>query len=244
MIGVYSDPEALSLAAAELVAAEAQRAVRERGRFAVALSGGNTPRRMYELLARDPFRKGVPWPKTHIFWGDERCVATDDPRNNARMACETLLDHVSVPPDQVHPMACGSDPRESAREYETLLRGLFPGALPRFDLILLGLGENGHTASLFPGVPVLEERRRWVAEASPAGEEVQRLTLTLPVINSAACVAFLVSGAAKAPILREVLEGDPDPRRVPARLVSPEGRLFWLVDRAAARLLRSAVSEA
>ena len=237
MIRVCTDLKALSIAAAELVVAEAQQAVQDKGRFVVALSGGSTPRRTYEILGRDPIRKLVPWQETHVFWGDERCVAAADPQNNARMARQALLNHVPVPPGQVHPMVCGRSPRRSAETYETLLRSFFTGCAPRFDLILLGLGENGHTASLFPGSPVLEERQRWVSEVYVAEERLHRLTLTAPVINQAKCVVFLVSGAGKAPMLREVLEGSPDPHIIPASLIIPEGRLIWLVDRDAARLL-------
>ncbi len=238
MIRVCVDLEALSSAAAELVAAEAQRAVQTGGRFAVALAGGGTPRRTYEILSREPYRKLVPWEKTHVFWGDERCVAAADTRSNALMARQALLDHVPVPTVQVHPMRCNRSPAASAERYETELRSFFAGGAPRFDLILLGLGDNGHTASLFPGTPVLAERRRWVAEVHVAEEGMHRLTLTLPVINQAAAVVFLVSGGGKASILREVLEGSPGPHPVPAALVRPAGRLMWLVDRDAARLLR------
>ncbi|GLI39955.1 6-phosphogluconolactonase [Geobacter hydrogenophilus] len=240
MIRVYLDREALSLAAAELFATAAQSAVLDMGRFAVALAGGDTPRRTYEILAHEPFRNRVPWEKTHVFWGDERCVPAADPRNNARMAGRALLDHVPIPDGQVHPMVCGQAPQDTAKEYEALLRSYFPGDLPYFDLILLGLGENGHTASLFPQTPVLDERRRWVADVLLADEGMCRLSLTVPVINQASRVVFLVSGVNKASILREVLEGSPDPHRVPASLIRPAGQLVWLVDRDAARLLRNA----
>ena len=239
MIRIYSDSEALSRAAAELFTAEARQAVQTRGRFMVALAGGSTPRRTYELLAREPFREMVPWQQMHIFWGDERCVPADDQRNNALMARKALLDHVPVPPGQVHPMACNRSPLEAAAEYEALLRGFFPNGLPRFDLVLLGLGENGHTASLFPGTPVLEEQQRWVAEVYLAEEGLHRLTLTAGAINQAALVIFLVSGSGKAPMLREVLEEARNPRSIPARLIKPvDGELLWLADRDAARLLQ------
>lgn len=237
MIRVFADPEALSRAAAELFVAEARQAVQARGRFAVALAGGGTPRKTYELLGQETFRELVPWQNTHIFWGDERCVPADDPRNNARMARRTLLDHVPIPPDQIHPMVCVSSPAEAAAEYEALLRSFFAGA-PRFDLVLLGLGENGHTASLFPGTPVLEEQQRWVAEVHVAEEGLHRLTLTSVAINQAAQIVFLVSGYGKATILREVLEGAENSPSLPARLIAPsEGGLLWLVDRDAARYL-------
>lgn len=240
MIRVCSDLEALSHATAELIAAEARQAVKARGRFVVALAGGNTPQRTYELLARQPLREQVPWLKTHVFWGDERCVPADDPRYNARMACQALLDHVPVPSAHVHPMICNGSPREAAAEYEALLRGFFAASRPRFDLVLLGLGENGHTASLFPGTSALGEQQRWVAAVYVAEEGLHRLSLTAPAINQAALVVFLVSGSAKAPILRKVLEETQDPGGIPARMIKPlDGGLLWLVDRDAASLLQS-----
>jgi 6-phosphogluconolactonase len=238
MMRVCTDPEALSRAAADIFAEEAQRAAQSHGRFTVALAGGGTPRLTYEILARSPFRELIPWQETHVFWGDERCVADDDPRNNARMARRALLDHVPIPPAQVHPMVCDRSPREAAEGYEALLRGFFAAGPPRFDLVLLGLGDDGHTASLFPGISALEEQQRWVVEVNAAGEGVQRLTLTVPAINQAALVVFLVTGSGKAPILRKVLEDATDPSRIPARLIRPAGKLLWLVDRDAARLLQ------
>lgn len=240
MIRVCADRAALSVAAAEIFAAEARQAVQARGRFVVALSGGNTPQQTYELLTLEPFREQIPWQNIHFFWGDERCVPDDDPRNNARMARQALLNHVPVPAEQVHPMVCGRSPRSAAVEYEGLLRGFFPAGHPRFDLVLLGLGENGHTASLFPGTSVLEEHQRWVAEVSVAGERLYRLTLTTTVINQAALVVFLVSGCAKAPILRKIFDDTQVPNNIPARLIDPvDGELLWLVDRDAASLLQS-----
>lgn len=239
MIRIYADLESLSHAAAELIVAEAQQAVEARGRFAVALAGGITPRRTYELLAQEPLRKQVPWQSTHIFWGDERCVPADDPRNNALMARQRLLDHVPVPSEQIHPMICDHSPREAAVAYEALLRNFFTNGRPRFDLVLLGLGENGHTASLFPGTSILEEQQRWVGEVYLDDEGLHRLTLTAAAINQAALVVFMVSGSDKAPILRKVLKEAQDPRSIPAQLIKPvDGGLLWLVDRDAARLLR------
>ncbi len=240
MIRVCPDLEALSLAAAELFVAEAQQAVQARGRFVVALAGGNTPQRTYELLARQPFREQIPWQNTHFFWGDERCVPADDPRNNARMAYQALLDHVPVPSGQVHPMVCNGSPLEAAAEYEALLVGFFAAGPPRFDLVLLGLGENGHTASLFPGTSALDEQQRRVAEVYVAEEGLYRLTLTAAAINQAAFVVFLVSGLGKSAILRKVFEDADDQKNIPACLIKPvNGNVLWLVDRDAASLLQT-----
>jgi 6-phosphogluconolactonase len=242
MIRICDDQEALSYAAAELFAAEAQQAVQARGRFAVALSGGETPRRTYELLAQEPFRDLVPWENTHIFWGDERYVPANDLRSNARMAHQALLDHVPIPQHQVHPMICHGSPQEAAANYEALLRVFFATGPPRFDLLLLGLGENGHTASLFPRTSVLKEQQRWVGEVFVAEEGLHRLTLTAPVINQAARVVFLVSGSGKAHILRRAVAETQDSSDIPARIIKPtDGELLWLVDRDAASLLKDYV---
>lgn len=236
MLWIFPDLETLSRAAAALFVRRAQQAIRRSGRFAVALSGGQTPRQAYEGLARPPCRDAVDWERVHVFWGDERCVPFEDPRSNARMAYEALLDHVPIPRDQIHPIACADDPKAAAARYEMLLRGFFGERPARFDLVFLGLGEDGHTASLFPFSPALEEQVRWVV----AVEEVTppRVTLTFSVLNQAHLVAFLVSGANKAEILQEVLRGPLDPRRRPAQGIRPiGGRILWLVDRAACSLL-------
>ncbi len=235
MIKVYPDLESLSQAASALVVEEANRAVAARGRFCVALSGGSTPKRTYELLAGMPFKEQAPWHRMHILWGDERCVPLDDPRSNARMAKEAWLDHVPIPESQIHPMYCTGAPEEAARQYEAHLRQFFAGRRPRLDLVLLGLGDNGHTASLFPGTPVLKETVRWVAEVYVAEQDLYRVTLTAPLINQAALVAFLVAGEAKAGVLKEILHGPRDPDRLPAQLIQPEsGELLWLTDLKAA----------
>ena len=238
MIQVYADIEALSLGAAGLFADQARRAVEARGRFAVLLAGGETPRRTYELLSTPRFRESIPWSAVHIFWGDERSVPPDDRRSNALMARRALLDHVPVPPKQIHPIPWGGSPSDAAEEYEKLLRAFFAPAPPRFDLVFLGLGENGHTASLFPGTAALKERERWVAEVYLAEEGLHRITLTAPAINQAVLAVFLVSGGGKAAMLQEVLEGTADPFLIPSKLIKPEqGELLWLIDREAAGLL-------
>ena len=240
MIRVYSDFESLSRAAAKLFVTRSEAAIKDRGRFSVALSGGSTPQRTYEILARAPLRDRVAWGRVHVFWGDERCVPPGDPRGNALMAERALLDHVPIPATQIHPIHCAESPEYAARQYEALLRSFFTGGTPRFDLILLGLGENGHTASLFPDTPVPLEHERWAAEVYLAEQALYRVTLTPSIINLAASVAFIVSGASKARILKQVLEGPRDPRRLPAQLIQPElygGDIYWLVDSEAASRL-------
>jgi 6-phosphogluconolactonase len=207
----------------------------------VLLAGGETPRRTYEILAGEPFRSRVPWSGGHVFWGDERCVPYEDPRSNAGNAKRLLLDQVFLPETQIHPIRCDISPRLAAAAYEKKLREFFACGTPRFDLVFLGLGADGHTASLLPKTAVLTERQRWGAEVFSAGEGLYRVSLTVPVINRAAVIVFLVSGTGKAVVVREVLEGRPDPHQVPAVLIKPDdGELFWLLDRAAARLLTHA----
>jgi 6-phosphogluconolactonase len=238
MIWVYENLESLSHAAAGIFVQQARQAVEAHGRFSVALSGGHTPRRTYELLARPPFRDRVAWTQVHVFWGDERCVPPDHPRSNERMVRQALLDHVPVPPAQIHPIRCIQSPQEAAEQYEALLQEFFRDQPPSFDLIFLGLGEDGHTASLFPETPVLSEQERWVSDVHMVGQELDRVTLTAPLINQAALVTFLVAGIAKAGSLRAVLEGLSDPHRLPAQLIQPtQGELQWLVDQEASSLV-------
>jgi 6-phosphogluconolactonase len=234
MIQVFDDLEQLSQAAAELFVERAGHAAKTYARFAVALSGGHTPRRTYQILAKAPYRNRVDWDKVHVFWGDERCVPPGDDRNNAGMARSALLDHVPIPPEQIHPIPGEVASTDAATQYETLLRRFFVNQPARFDLILLGLGRDGHTASLFPGTPVLDERDRWVAHVHIGSEPFDRVTLTVPLINQAAVVAFLVVGKDKAPALQKARAASFDPHQLPARLICPDGDLRWLADRAAA----------
>jgi len=235
MICIFEDLEALSRAAARLFAEQAARAVADRGLFRVALSGGSTPRRAYEILASEPLRGQVPWHGTHVFWGDERCVPPEHPESNARMAREALLDHVPVPSENVHPVSGDIPPAEAARRYESELRRFFSRTGPRFDLIFLGMGRDGHTASLFPGDSALKERKRWAIEAEGPAGGPPRVTLTLPVLNEARLVCFLVAGTEKAKTLAEVIRGSKGSRPLPVQRVMPgDGERFWFVDREAA----------
>lgn len=240
MIDVYADAEALSQAAAALFADEARKSVAASDRFSISLAGGQTPRRVYEILAQAPYRDGIPWSRVHVFWGDERCVPAEDSRSNARMARQALLDHVPIPAEQVHPVPFAATPAESAAQYAVTLRTFFSGAEPRFDLVLLGLGENGHTASLFPNTPVLSDRQRWVAEVYVQEQNLWRITMTAVLLNEAAVAAFLVTGANKADVVREVVEGPRDAARLPAQLIQlTHGELRWLLDRGAASKLQA-----
>jgi len=238
---ILPDLEAVSREAAERFAAAAGRGVRERRRFTVALSGGSTPAALFRLLAAPPLREALPWDRTQVFWGDERCVPPEDPASNYGTAHALFLSRVPIPPQNVHRMRGEEDPERAAAAYEAELRaafGLTGGEGPRFDLILLGLGEDGHTASLFPGSPALRETDRLVAAPFVERLSAYRLTLTLPVLNAAREVLVLVAGGVKAAALREVLQGPSGPERLPIRHVEPrDGSLTFLVDAAAARLL-------
>jgi 6-phosphogluconolactonase len=241
-IRIVPDAEALAAEAASLVVERARAAVAARGRFMLALSGGGTPRATYARLASLPEPDEMPWDRTWIFFGDERCVPTGHHESNLRMASDTLLSKVPVPPGQVFAMRGDSDDSDAAAsEYAKTLAGVFGtrrGELPRFDLILLGFGVDGHTASLFPGSPVLKEVFRPVAAVHAAAATIpERITLTFPVINAAACVAFLGSGMEKAKVVRAMLA---ERAPLPAAMVEPtDGTLLWILDRAAAALLPS-----
>jgi 6-phosphogluconolactonase len=239
MLKVYRDLEEASQNAARILAEAAQSAIKARGRFSLVLSGGNTPRRLYELLAELPYRDQMPWKNTHIFWGDERCVPADDERNNAHMARQILLDRVPIPEEQIHPIASTLPPIKAAEKYQSTLNEYFRGNSAAFDFVLLGLGENGHTASLFPGTAVLDEKRYWVSEVYVPTLRMWRVTLTAPILNQARKIVFLVSGAGKAWVLDQVINGPRRPKELPAQLIQPKnGELLWLVDQAAASLIQ------
>jgi 6-phosphogluconolactonase len=237
-IRVLPDPQALAEAAARHVVEYAQAAIDARGRFSIALSGGSTPRDLHLRLASPPLVDRVDWSRWHVFFGDERCVPPDDERSNYRMAEETLLKRVPIPPANVHRMRGELPPEEAAAAYERELREFFGDEPPRLDLILLGMGDNGHTASLFPGLQAVHEENRWVVAEYVAEVGMWRITLTPVVLNLARQVLFLVAGAAKADMLRRVLEGPYVPDQLPAQVVRPtDGELTWLVDAAAASRL-------
>jgi len=225
-------------AAAEELAVAAGDAIANRGVFRVALSGGTTPKRLFNTLSTPRFRRRVDWGRTRVYFVDERCVPPSHERSNYRLAKEHLLDPLCVSPANVFRMKGEGEPRRAAADYEKLLRGEFRGRVPRFDFLLLGLGADGHTASLFPGTKALREKIRWVAANSGPSPEEWRLTLTLPVLNAARRVVFLVAGGDKANVVSTVLAKKPGYRKLPAsRVRPPRGSLVWIVDESAAAQL-------
>lgn len=238
---VVADKDALARAAADAVVQHARDAIARNGRFLWVLSGGSTPEALYALLASEAWAAQIDWLKVHVFWGDERCVPPDHAASNYRMARRALLEHVPIPDSQIHRMRGEDDPAQAAEAYEALIRLVTRSTQPsRFDLVLLGMGADGHTASLFPNTAALREQQRWAVAHQVGADPPWRITLTPVVLNAAAAVLFLVSGADKAGALQRVLEGPLQPDLLPAQAITPRrGTSQWLVDRPAAALLKS-----
>src|SRR5215470_12228185 len=231
-VEIFPDPATLARHVAEWMTSAALAA---KDTFRVSLSGGSTPKTLFGLLASDEFKNRFPWQRVSWYWGDERFVPYDSPESNYRMTCEAMFDKAPVPAENIHPVPVDGTPDDAARRYERTLQEAYGAtsldpARPLFDVTLLGLGPDGHTASLLPGEPVLEERKRWVAAVSHGRPEV-RITMTYPVIESSRHVAFLLAGKEKAPILAKIRAGGSD---LPAARVKPVGELIWFCDRAAA----------
>ena len=240
-VTVYPDHQSFVDGAAAFIAGLAAESIAARGRFTIALSGGSTPRPVYARLAAADHAERIDWRKVHVFFSDERCVPPDDAASNYRMAREALLDHVPLPPDNVHRMRGEEDPALAALAYEQDLQRLFrTSAAPAFDLICLGMGDDGHTASLFPGTAALRERERWVVAQYVAVARAWRVTFTAALINAARHIVFLVEGAGKSETLWRVLAGPYQPDVLPAQLIQPiSGQTHWLVDAAAAAKIQS-----
>jgi len=241
-IVVVSNPEELSLRAAQEFIWLAEESIREKGRFTAALSGGSTPRELYQLLADSRHKNRVAWERVNVFWSDERCVPPDHIKSNYRMVRELLLDHVPIPKGNIYRMPVEQKDHElNAREHARTIKTFFhlkDGGFPRFDFILLGMGDDGHTASLFPYTPALDDASGLVSANYVEKLGEYRLTMTIPLINHAANIVFLISGESKAAVLRDVIEGAYQPHRLPSQFICPEnGRLLFLVDRTAASKL-------
>lgn len=237
-INIYANKDEAIASAAALFTRIGIRAIKERRIFHVMLSGGETPRQLYELLAQKIDHYDLPWGQVHVYWGDERCVPPKHLLSNQQMARQALLNHVNIPEKNIHPIVYDGSSEHTAKEYEAHLRSLFDNAEPQFDLILLGLGDDGHTASLFPGTEALHVKDKWVSPVHLPGQEVDRITVTFPILNKAKNIVFLVTGGKKASAVKAVLETGSDGIFLPASLINPNaGHLSWILDQDAATLL-------
>lgn len=237
-VHVYATPSEVSRQLAEWITTHIETTLKTAGRFTWCLTGGNSPKELYGLLAAEPFRSRIDWSKVHLFWGDERAVPFEDDRNNARMTFAALVDHVPVLNTHVHVMNTALVPEKAAEAYATTLHKYFGADGPTFDLVLNGMGEDGHTLSLFPGQPVIHEESAWVKAYYLAPQKMYRITLTAPLVNRAHRVAFLTFGEGKAHALKEVLKGERNVDLYPSQIIQPiDGELHWFVDAAAAAAL-------
>jgi 6-phosphogluconolactonase len=238
---VFKDADHLSHALAEWITSLIEETLSRKEQFSLVLSGGNTPKKLHLLLASSPFRERIEWKRIQIFFGDERYVPLSDERSNARMAFDTLLDKVDLPREQIHIMDTELSPEASAMEYEEEIFEYFgTDALPvrTFDLVLLGMGDDGHTLSLFPGSPLIHEEKSWVSSIFLRAQDMYRITLTKNIVNRSAHIVFMISGKDKAPALHEVMEGKRNPDQYPAQVILPTtGELHFFMDEAAASLL-------
>ncbi len=233
-INIFKDLSALSHSLATWIATDIQQTLEHKDHYDFVVSGGSTPRPLYKLLSESPLKNRIPWEKIHFFMGDERYVPFEDDRNNGKMVYETLLNHVPVPDSNVHFMDTTLAPEASAQAYEKMLHDYYTDSSATFDLVLLGMGDDGHTLSLFPGTEVVQEKKSWVAAPFVKAQDMYRITLTRSVVNRSNCIVFLAAGAKKAPVLQKVLEGAYDPDHYPSQVIKPEnGKLYWYVDEAA-----------
>jgi len=238
-ITIYEDAKQASIAIAALFASVVEKAVQSRGICHVSLSGGETPRKAYELLAKAPYCTGLPWQCIHIYWGDERCVPPTDSLSNQEMARRAFLNHVAIPEGNIHPIVYESSATKAAEKYETLLCSALGQEHPQFDFVFLGLGDDGHTASLFPGTDVLSVTDHWVSSVYLEKQNMYRVTLTPAILNQARVIAFLVNGKGKAQVVQKILEKTSGTQSFPAELIAPNsGELYWLLDQEAAILLK------
>lgn len=248
---IFENTDELSKTVADWMVERINKTLQQQDRFTLVLSGGSTPQKLHELLASDSYKNKIDWSKLHIFWGDERFVPFNDERNNAKMGFNTLLNHVPVPKEQIHVMQTENiSPEDSAQAYEITLKQYFQSTNiqhqtsniehPTFDLVFLGMGDDGHTLSLFPGkTEVIHETKKWCTSLWLESQNMYRITLSHPVVNNAAAIAFLVTGSAKAKALHQVLKGKYNPDLYPSQIIKPlHGELHWFTDEAAAALLK------
>ncbi|WP_133990768.1 6-phosphogluconolactonase [Dinghuibacter silviterrae] len=234
-VHVYKTPSEVSQELAEWITNHIEETLKTKNIYTWCLTGGNSPKELYTLLGSAPYRDRIDWGKLHLFWGDERAVPFADDRNNAKMTFATLIDKVPIPRINVHVMNTELVPEKAAEAYATLLHRFFTAEGQTFDLVLSGMGEDGHTLSLFPGQPVIHETAAWVKAYYLEPQKMYRITLTAPLVNRAARVVFLTFGPGKAHALKEVLQGDRNPDKYPSQIIQPlNGELHWFVDEAAA----------
>ena len=240
IIKISPDEETLIRQSADEITGLINQALAEKDICTFVLSGGSTPKALYSKLASAPYHQAVRWEKVHLFWGDERCVPPDHQQSNYRMVKEALLDHIDLPPENIHRIPGEKPPDIAAQEYEQEVRKFVPdaGGIPRFDITLSGIGDDGHTASLFPGTPVLEEQKKLVASVYVPDLKSWRITLTFPVINNSKAILFLVKGASKAWIIGQVLNRESSGNRYPVQKINPkDGKKIWFLDKEAAAML-------
>ena len=235
---IFDDKETMSEQLASWIERLVQDTLKKQDLFTLVLSGGGTPKLLFQKLASDKFKNKIDWKRIHIFWGDERVVPFEDDRNNAKMAYDILINHIDIPPEQVHIMRTDIEPELAAEKYEKVLHQYFDNTPNSFDLVLLGMGDDGHTLSLFPGSPIIEEHEHWVNSVYNEQQKMYRVTLMPVIVNKASNIAFMVDGAKKANVLQQVIEGPYTPRELPAQIIKPvKGQLSWFLDKAAAKEL-------
>jgi len=239
MIKVFDNVNELSKAAADLILDISNRETEKKGNFSLVFSGGSSPKQTYKNLSQSFYKDKIPWNKTFLFWGDERFVPEDDPQNNFKMTNDILIKKIPVPRNQIFPISTKGKPVNCALQYEETIKNFFKGKTSSFDLIILGLGDNGHTASLFPNTEVLNEKERLVKEVFVKELNMYRITLTAPVINKAKNILFIVFGEDKAETISKVIEGNFDSQNLPAQLIKPDdGTIRWFIDKSAASKLK------
>ena len=239
-VHIYKDPQEVSEALAQWISDQIEEVLSKQESCTLVLSGGETPKPLFKKLATEEFQKKINWKRVHIFWSDERVVPSNDARNNANNAYDLLIDHLDIPVNHVHTMRTDIEPNFSVDAYRALLHEFFDNTSQTFDLVLLGMGDDGHTMSLFPGSPIIEEHTHWVNSVYNSDQKMHRITLMPILINRAARIAFMVEGSGKAAVLKEVLEGKYQPTKLPAQIIKPtDGELHWFLDEAAAKDLSS-----
>ena len=237
---IYKNPAKLSVELAQWLSDQVEEVLSKQEFCTLVLSGGQTPKALFKKLATKEFQEKINWQKIHIFWSDERVVPFNDPRNNAKNAFDLLIDHIDIPASQVHIMRTDIEPNFAVDAYRTLLHQFFGNTSKTFDIVLLGMGDDGHTLSLFPGSLIIEDHKHWVNSVYNPEQKMYRITLMPVLVNRAAKIAFMVEGSGKAAVLKEVLEGKYQPTKLPAQIIKPtDGELHWFLDEAVAKDLTS-----